>query len=66
MLDGEGRLWMANPFSAVPTAFRVQAAGRGHHDAARTQRIELVANREQSRGVDHADRQQVDFLELLG
>lgn len=28
VLDGAGALRMANPFSAVPTPFRVQAAGR--------------------------------------
>ena len=28
VLDDEGELRMANPFSAVPTAFRVAAAGR--------------------------------------
>lgn len=28
VLDGAGDLLMANPFSAVPTSFRVEAAGR--------------------------------------
>ena len=28
VLDGRGEIRMANPFSAVPTAFRVDAAGR--------------------------------------
>jgi Alkylmercury lyase len=28
VLDGAGEILMANPFSAVPTSFRVEAAGR--------------------------------------
>ena len=28
VLDGSGEIRMANPFSAVPTAFRVEAAGK--------------------------------------
>jgi hypothetical protein len=28
VLDAGGEIWMANPFSAVPTAYRVRAAGR--------------------------------------
>lgn len=28
VLDGDGNIRMANPFSAVPTPFRVEAAGR--------------------------------------
>ena len=31
LVDGECALRMANPFSAVPTAFRVRAAGRWWH-----------------------------------
>lgn len=29
VLDGDGRLLMAHPFSAVPTPYRVEVAGRG-------------------------------------
>jgi hypothetical protein len=28
--DGAPRIWMAQPFSAVPTAFRVEAGGRSY------------------------------------
>jgi Alkylmercury lyase len=29
--EGTAEIWMAHPFSAVPTAFRVEAGGRTYH-----------------------------------